>query len=398
MDAFKKQWFAEQLVRWYRANQRDLPWRRTKDPYHIWVSEIMLQQTRVDTVIPYYQRFLEKFPSIAALAEAPEAELLKAWEGLGYYSRVRNMQIAARTIQEAYGGKMPNTREEISKLRGIGPYTAGAILSIAFGLPEPAVDGNVLRVMSRFFLLYDDIAKASTRVKVEQMLYGIIPEDAAGEFNQGMMDLGATICTPRSPNCAVCPVAGHCAANLAGAAEELPVKSKAKKPRPEERAAYIIEGTGKRQGKIMLRRRPSEGLLARMWELPNELLPFEAQEQFGLSERFYMEAEHIFSHIRWKLRVYVCGEDEIEELLGKPLEQLPGGEQDDRSQQAGTAAAAEAGAAAEAAAAYDADPSDGSPADEEASVIWVSRETWREAALPNVFIRILERYYSERGE
>lgn len=408
-DELKKQLFAERLVRWFRANQRDLPWRRTKDPYHIWVSEIMLQQTRVDTVIPYYERFLSRYPTVYDLAEADEADLLKVWEGLGYYSRVRNMQIAAQTIVQEYGGRMPDTREEISKLRGIGPYTAGAVLSIAYGKPEPAVDGNVLRVISRSFLLYDDIAKPAARTKVEKLLAGFIPADAATDFNQGLMELGALICTPRSPGCGGCPVAGVCAAYQAGVVEELPVKTKAKKPRYEERAAYIIEGSGERQGMIMLRKRPEEGLLARMWELPNEQLSFEAQKQFGLTDYYYMDAEHIFSHIRWQIKVYVCDEDEAETVLGEHL------------------AMSGASVAAETAATYEGDganadssaktanyggnglisdssdetaatdKTNGSSLPESADdVIWVSRETWRDVALPNVFLRILERYFSDQ--
>ena len=252
MDSLKRHVMAEQLVKWYRGSHRNLPWRRTRDPYRIWVSEIMLQQTRVETVIPYYETFLRRFPNIETLAEAPEEELIKIWEGLGYYSRARNMQTAARMIQQQYGGQMPDTLEDIRKLKGIGPYTAGAILSIAFGKPVPAVDGNVLRVMSRFFLLYDDIAKPATRKKVEQMLEDIIPQDAAGDFNQALMELGALVCTPRTAKCDRCPIASHCDAYREKVVHLLPVKTKAKKPRYEERAVFIIEGTGGREGQIFL--------------------------------------------------------------------------------------------------------------------------------------------------
>jgi len=403
---------ADRLVTWFRANQRDLPWRRTKDPYHIWVSEIMLQQTRVDTVIPYFQRFISLFPTIGALAEADEADLLKAWEGLGYYSRVRNMQIAARTINEEYGGRMPDSREEIAKLRGIGPYTAGAVLSIAYGKPVPAVDGNVLRVMSRICLLYEDIAKPAARVQVEQLIEGIIPEDAAGDFNQSLMELGALICTPRSPKCGNCPVQSLCSAYAAGAVDELPVKSKAKKPRCEELAAYIIEGTGEHEGEVLLRRRPKDGLLARMWELPNERLAFDAQRQFGLDERFFMDAEHVFSHIRWQLKVYVCKDHEAGQVLGLPLPASRGSSADQTADEArGSRGLREerkllGGSALtdglrhgqvpqdafvkETAAGYDA----GQTPEDEEEFVWVSADTWRNYALPNVFLRILGQYFA----
>jgi A/G-specific adenine glycosylase len=390
----EKRQLADRLVRWFRGHQRDLPWRRTKDPYHIWVSEIMLQQTRVDTVIPYFNRFISLFPTIEALAEADEADLLKAWEGLGYYSRVRNMQIAARTIKEQYGGRMPDTPEEIGQLRGIGPYTAGAVLSIAYGKPVPAVDGNVLRVMSRICLLYDDIAKPAARVRVEQLIEDIIPEDAAGDFNQSLMELGAMVCTPRSPKCGDCPVRELCSAYAAGAVEELPVKSKAKKPRHEELAAYIIEGTGEHEGEVLLRRRPKDGLLARMWELPNEHLSFDAQRQLGLDERFFMEAEHVFSHIRWQMKVYRCKDHEADQVLGMRLPRR-------EAEPSVLEAAATYGQANQAPS--DAKPSvsetapdheAGQPFDHEEEYAWVSADTWRHHALPNVFLRILGQYFA----
>ncbi|MDF2669926.1 MAG: A/G-specific adenine glycosylase, partial [Paenibacillus sp.] len=171
--------YSEPLLRWYKKHNRDLPWRRTRDPYSIWISEVMLQQTRVDTVIPYYNRFVDKFPTIEALADAPEEEVLKLWEGLGYYSRARNLQAAARQVKEQFGGIVPDTLAEVSSLRGVGPYTAGAILSIAYNKPEPAVDGNVMRVLSRFFLLQDDIAKPSTRIRIEGLAKTLIPQDEA---------------------------------------------------------------------------------------------------------------------------------------------------------------------------------------------------------------------------
>ena len=240
--------FAAELLNWYDANKRDLPWRRDRDPYRIWVSEVMLQQTRVDTVIPYYERFMERFPTVRHLAEAPEEEVLKCWEGLGYYSRARNLQAGARQVVELYGGVVPDDKAAISSLKGIGPYTAGAILSIAYNKPEPAVDGNVMRVMSRYFLLEDDIAKPSARTKIERLAASIIPEGRAGDFNQAVMELGALVCTPKSPGCLLCPVLAQCAGRAAGRERELPVKSKAKPPRPELAACRPRQGAGRARG------------------------------------------------------------------------------------------------------------------------------------------------------
>ncbi|REE69688.1 A/G-specific DNA-adenine glycosylase [Paenibacillus taihuensis] len=264
-------YFSRELLSWYLANRRDLPWRQNRDPYRVWVSEIMLQQTRVDTVIPFYERFMEKFPTAAALAEAPEAEVLKCWEGLGYYSRARNLQAGAREVVSLHGGVMPDDKEAVAALRGIGPYTTGAIMSIAFNRPEPAVDGNVMRVLSRYFCLEDDIAKPATRVGIEKLAASLIPEGAAGDFNQALMELGALVCTPKSPGCLTCPVLQHCEGRMAGKEHILPIKTKAKPPRPETRLAAIITGSGEHAGRILVRQRPESGLLAQMWELPHVL-------------------------------------------------------------------------------------------------------------------------------
>lgn len=266
-----KAYFSRELLVWYRANRRDLPWRRNKDPYRIWVSEIMLQQTRVDTVIPYYNRFMERFPTVQALAEAPEEEVLKCWEGLGYYSRARNLQAGAKEVMRLHGGSIPDDVTAVAALKGVGPYTRGAIMSIAFNRSEPAVDGNVMRVLSRYMCLDDDIAKSSTRVRMELLAQSLIPEGAAGDFNQGLMELGALICTPKSPGCLICPVMAHCAGRLAGREKELPIKTKAKPPRPELRLAALVEGSGEHAGRILVRQRPDSGLLAKMWELPHIL-------------------------------------------------------------------------------------------------------------------------------
>jgi len=320
------EYFVRELLDWYAANKRDLPWRRDRDPYRIWVSEVMLQQTRVDTVIPYYERFMARFPTIRHLAEAPEEEVLKCWEGLGYYSRARNLQAGARQVVERHGGVVPEDKAALSALKGIGPYTAGAILSIAFDKPEPAVDGNVMRVMSRYFLLEDDVAKPSARARIERLTASIIPDGRAGDFNQAVMELGALVCTPKSPGCLLCPVLAGCAGRAAGRERELPVKSKQKPPRPEARLAALVEGRGRHAGKVLVRRRPDSGLLARMWELPHVLAPEAADasdagygafdalsrglaEEAGVlvrPERLWTEEEHVFSHIRWKLDVYLA--------------------------------------------------------------------------------------------
>lgn len=342
----QKQYFVEQLLQWYAENKRDLPWRKTRDPYKIWVSEIMLQQTRVDTVIPYYERFLSKFPTLDALAEAPEEEVLKSWEGLGYYSRARNLHAAVKEVKAKYNSKVPDQPESFRTLKGVGPYTAGAVLSIAFNKPEPAVDGNVLRVMSRYFLIEKDIAKSSTRVHMENIVREIIPRKDAGSFNQALMELGAVVCTPRSPQCGQCPVMEYCGAYQEGKEESLPVKTKARPPRPEYRLVLLAEGQGQHEGCVLLRRRPETGLLAGMWEPPHfemidssmhrktasrqkETKPSEQalifdqnrlmlyfKENYGLSVQattWHADMQHIFSHIQWNLRVFIgtCSASEL---------------------------------------------------------------------------------------
>ncbi|MEC0093289.1 A/G-specific adenine glycosylase [Paenibacillus macquariensis] len=325
----QQRYFSENLLSWYLENRRDLPWRRHRNPYYIWISEIMLQQTRVDTVIPYFNQFIEKFPTIADLANAPEQDVLKSWEGLGYYSRARNLQYAAQQVQDLHGGQVPNDKESVFALKGVGPYTAGAILSIAFNQPEPAVDGNVMRVLSRFFLIEEDIMKGSTRALMERLVVELIPEGQASHFNQALMELGALVCTPKSPCCLTCPVMEHCEARLEGKEGQLPIKSKSKPPRPEQRFVALIEGQGKHAGQILIRQRPESGLLARMWELPHMISPvsrggrmddLRAQGLLGVEMvaegipaiplEHFMDIEHIFSHIRWNLQVYRCKEED----------------------------------------------------------------------------------------
>ncbi len=307
--------FSQSLVRWFVENHRDLPWRRTKNPYYIWISEVMLQQTQVDTVIPYYESFIHNFPDPVDLANADEDSVLKQWEGLGYYSRARNLQQGVREVVEQYDGKVPENRREILSLKGVGPYTAGAILSIAFGQAEPAVDGNVMRVLSRVLLIEDDIAKAKTRKHFESILYQLIPEDAASAFNQGLMELGALICRPKRPKCKECPVAKFCYAYAEGATNEYPVKGKKAKVQKLHYAVIMVVNS---KGQYLIHKRKDTGLLANLYEFP--MIPVQDDQEIeknDLKNTFLAELcaiesvsdaklhiTHTFSHLKWDLNVY----------------------------------------------------------------------------------------------
>ncbi|WP_264805008.1 A/G-specific adenine glycosylase [Cytobacillus sp. NCCP-133] len=307
--------FQDALLSWFEAEQRDLPWRKDQDPYKVWVSEIMLQQTRVDTVIPYFHRFIKQFPTIKALSEADEEKVLKAWEGLGYYSRARNLQAAVREVHEKYGGKVPSSPKEISSLKGVGPYTAGAILSIAYGIPEPAVDGNVMRVLSRILSIWDDIAKPSSRKIFEAAVRKLISHEHPSHFNQALMELGALICTPTSPSCLLCPVREHCTALHEGTQHELPIKTKTKKQRNVQLAAAVLADD---QGRILIHKRPEKGLLANLWEFPmveinlayineKEQMKGAFHTQYGAQaeiDEMTGQIEHVFSHLTWNINVY----------------------------------------------------------------------------------------------
>ena len=306
------------IVEWYQNNKRDLPWRNGANAYHIWVSEIMLQQTRVEAVKSYYEAFLKAFPTIEELANAPEERLLKLWEGLGYYNRVRNMQKAAVQIVELYNGQMPQDYEQIKGLSGIGNYTAGAISSFAFGIPKPAVDGNVLRVISRFHASYEDIMKTSTRKHIEEEIEGIIPENAASDFNQGLIELGAIVCVPNGePKCDICPIAKLCKANQKSVQMELPVKKKAKDRRIEKRTILNI----KDEEKIAIQKRPEKGLLAGLYEFPNLEGHLTRKQLIEYAKSIGMmpvrikkleNAKHIFSHVEWHMTGYEIIVDELE--------------------------------------------------------------------------------------
>lgn len=255
----------DRLLSWYDREKRLLPWRENTDPYRVWVSEIMLQQTQVVTVIPYFHRFMEWFPTITDLAEADEDRLLKAWEGLGYYSRVRNMQVAAKEMVANYDGQMPDTIDAILSLKGIGPYTGGAVSSIAFERPEPAVDGNVMRVYSRLFCISDDIAVPKTRKVFEKKVRETISHERPGDFNQALMDLGSGICTPTSPKCDECPLMEICGAYQAQTMTEYPVKTKKVKAVPLYYVGLAIQN---QSGAYLLEQRPKDGLLANLWTFP----------------------------------------------------------------------------------------------------------------------------------
>ena len=283
------------LLDWYDANARILPWREQPEPYRVWLSEIMLQQTRVEAVKPYFERFLAALPTIRSLAEAPEDRLMKLWEGLGYYNRARNLQKAARMILERHNGMFPSDFEEILALPGIGEYTAGAISSIAFGRPVPAVDGNVLRVMSRLLESAEDIAQPAVKVNITHALKQIYPEQRCGDFTQSLMELGATVCLPNGkPKCRECPLAELCLARLNGKVAELPVKAP-KKARKLENRTVLLLFCGNR---IAIRRREEKGLLAGLYEFPNR--------EGSLTGEPIREGAHVFAHSRRDGKEGVC--------------------------------------------------------------------------------------------
>ena len=305
MDIFEK--LPEALLPWFDENKRDLPWRRDKEPYHVWLSEIMLQQTRVEAVKGYYHRFLEALPDIKALAEADDELLHKLWEGLGYYSRVRNLKKAALVIMERYEGIFPRKYEAVLALPGIGNYTAGAICSIAFDQPKAAVDGNVLRVISRLTEDGTPIDLPAYKKKVQTALEAVYPQ-AAGQFTQALMELGATLCGPNwKPRCAECPCGSFCGSALHGTAEQFPVKTPKAKRKTEKRTVFILSC----DGRYALEKRPDMGLLAGLWQFPNvagwlepEKAP-EAVEAMGIKPRELLRQihrKHIFTHIQWEMR------------------------------------------------------------------------------------------------
>lgn len=300
----------ERLPDWYQENKRTLPWRDTGNPYDVWLSEIMLQQTRVEAVKAYFLRFREVLPTIEALADCPEEQLLKLWEGLGYYSRVRNLQKTAKVLCAEYGGQLPREKAALLKLPGIGSYTAGAIASIAYGERETAVDGNVLRVASRVCGNHQDIALPETKRALEEALYTYLPETGSGTINQALMELGAIVCVPNGdPLCALCPVRETCAAYQEGLIAELPVKSAQKPRRIEPRTVFLLQNGDR----FLIQKRPEKGLLAGLWELPSaagSLSQAEALQYVRAAgyEPLRVEqlppAKHIFTHVEWRMTAY----------------------------------------------------------------------------------------------
>jgi A/G-specific adenine glycosylase len=303
------------LLRWYRANRRDLPWRRTSDPYAIWLSESMLQQTRVETVIPYWERFLARFPTVEALARAPLDDVLTLWAGLGYYSRARNLHRAAQVMVESHGGAVPEQAEALRALPGVGRYTAGAVASIAFDRAEPIVDGNVARVFARVFGIDEDVKSTPVVKRLWEEAAELVHGASPGDFNQALMELGATVCVPRGARCLACPVSEHCIAFREGRTETLPRKTKKLPPRPVSTVAGWLE----RRGQVLVVQRPAEGLLGGLWELPGGDLLADEEPASGLvrclRDRVGLNVpgadelgtvEHLFSHLRMRVHVFHC--------------------------------------------------------------------------------------------
>ncbi len=298
----------EPLCLWYEENKRSMPWRDNPAPYHVWISEIMLQQTRIEAAKGYYERFLKRLPTIESLADVSEEELLKLWEGLGYYNRARNLHKAAKILVEKYEGNLPADYGLLLELPGVGSYTAGAIASIAYGITAPAVDGNVLRVLMRFMNCRDDISKMSVRKKMERSLLKVIPKEYPGKFNQALMELGEVICIPNgTPACAKCPLTKDCLAKREGTQMELPVKPEKKARRIEKKTVLIIE----RGNEVGIVQRPREGLLAGMWEFPS----LDGYLTLGQIKKYFEESgaefdavrkgvtgKHVFSHVEWHMK------------------------------------------------------------------------------------------------
>ncbi len=330
----------DRLLKWYAANARVLPWRVKKKPYATWVSEIMLQQTRVDTVIPYFNRWMQRFPDLETLACAPEQDVLHFWEGLGYYSRARNLHKAIKIVLEKYQGVIPSDRSLLEKLPGIGRYTAGAIASIAFGKDEPLLDGNVRRILARIFNIDLPARSKEAEEKFWELAEAVLPEGKAGDFNQAMMDLGATLCTPRSPQCKSCPVADLCQAQLLGIQEQRPVMQK----RPRTPHLTVTAAVIQREGLFLIARRPPNGLLGGLWEFPGgkletgeelpDCLKREICEELGaqieVGEPFGVY-KHAYTHFRVTLHAFLCalcGNEpqplEASEIRWVQAEEMPG--------------------------------------------------------------------------
>lgn len=335
--------FSKKLLNWYKHHKREMPWRGELDPYKIWVSEIMLQQTRVDQATPYFRNFISLFPTVVDLANADQQEVLKAWEGLGYYSRARNLHAAAKTVVEDYNGKLPESYSEIIKLKGIGPYTAAAVTSIAFGKPNAVMDGNVIRVLTRYYGIEEDTRKTKTRNEVQDLANDLIDEQAPGDFNQAMMELGSEVCTPSAPDCMNCPIQEGCIATKAAKTEVIPYKSPSKKKPHYTIGVGIIE---REDGKILIALRPEDAMLGGLWEFPGgkqkegeeiqQTVERELHEELGVVVKAYdelMNLKHTYSHFSITMHAWFCklisGEakpkesQEIKWVEMSELEQLP---------------------------------------------------------------------------
>ena len=325
----KQSCFTEKLLGWFRENQRSMPWRETKDPYSIWLSEVMLQQTQVDTVIPYYKRFIEQFPCPESLASARDDDVLKLWEGLGYYRRCHYFIQAVRDVNVRYGGTVPDDPEQFKQLPGVGDYTTAAVMSIAYGHVLPVVDGNVIRVITRCYTIHDDVARAATKNNILDRMKSLIPEDAPGDFNQAVMELGALICTPKNPRCSQCPVSGDCGAFQTQTVDLFPVVTKKQKI-PEYQVGL---GLIMKNGKFLIQKRPASGHLAGMWELPGgkalglespeQALYRKCREELGLLVRIDERravVSHVYSHFKIHVSAYLCHADDQKEM---PLKNQP---------------------------------------------------------------------------
>lgn len=315
IDQYTKRIIIKELISWYQENARDLPWRRTNDPYAIWVSEIMLQQTRVETVIPYYIRWMAELPTLSALVSADQDQVLKLWEGLGYYSRALNLHKAAALVIENFDGKLPNDRKSLESLPGIGRYTAGAIASIAFNKQAPILDGNIKRVFTRLFDITTPIKTSQTEKELWIIAEELLPEANPGDFNQALMELGALICLPKNPNCEVCPLKSSCLAQELNLQSFRPVREEKAPPPHLQVTAAVIENNGK----VLLAKRPAEGLLGGMWEFPggkqeeNETLPEtltrEIKEELKATIQvgeFLGTYDHAYTHYKVTLHAYRC--------------------------------------------------------------------------------------------
>ena len=308
--------FTTELLHWFTQHRADLPWRREPTAYHVWLSEIMLQQTQIETVIPYYMRFLKKYPSIQDLADAPIDDVLKVWEGLGYYSRARNLHKTAQIVVHDYDGEFPETVDGLLKLPGIGRYTAGAIASIVFGVSAPVLDGNVIRVFTRLLDMNEDVTQTATKNKLWEIAENWVPENDAGDYNQALMELGQSICRPRNPNCGECPIQSHCQAFANGTQAERPVKKK-KAPTPHyDVTAGLIRNS---EGQLLIAQRPMDGLLGGLWEFPGgkvedgesleACLARELREELAIEvdvQELFVVVNHGFTHFKITLHAFDC--------------------------------------------------------------------------------------------